>query len=169
MPKAVFPRSFVLHPHHGGAPLPGVELPGGHAVVFDDPESGASSGAPSVADLCRGYPGARIEWADEAPASAAAAPVDSTLLPTLGQRHHPDGTGNKGQQDDAARARSWCQAAFGSGYGTWADVLTEGVAEAFAESDYARLRAELIQVTSVCARWITDIDSRPNSSQPAAT
>lgn len=69
-PVTAFPRAFVLRLHHGD-PMPGVELPGGRAVVFDDSESGISSGAPSVADLCRGYPGARIEWADEAPTPAA--------------------------------------------------------------------------------------------------
>lgn len=43
---------------------------------------------------------------------------------------------------------------------TWKDVALEEVAEAFAESDPARLRAELIQVAAVAARWVEDIDRR---------
>ncbi|MFE9777769.1 hypothetical protein ACFYPA_06380 [Streptomyces sp. NPDC005775] len=85
----------------------------------------------------------------------------SRQLAKFGDQHHPDGTGNKSQQDDADRARRFCQDAFGSGYGTWADILTEEVAEAFAERDHAKLRTELIQVASVCAAWIADLDSRP--------
>jgi hypothetical protein len=81
-------------------------------------------------------------------------------LAEFGDQHHPDGTGNKSQRDDADRARRWCQDAFGSGYGTWADVLAEEVAEAFAERDHAKLRAEVVQVAAVCAAWIADIDSR---------
>ncbi|MEV6102656.1 hypothetical protein [Nocardia sp. NPDC051981] len=81
-------------------------------------------------------------------------------LAKFGDQHHPDGTGNKSQQDDADRARRWCQDAFGSGYGTWADILAEEVAEAFAERDHAKLRTELIQVAAVCAAWVSDIDRR---------
>lgn len=78
----------------------------------------------------------------------------------FGDQHHPDGTGNKSQQDRADFARRWCESAFASGYGTWADILTEEVAEAEAERDPARLRAELVQVAAVCAAWIADLDSR---------
>jgi hypothetical protein len=87
-------------------------------------------------------------------------------LAKFGDQKHPDGTGNKSQQDDADRARRWCQDAFGSGYGTWADVLAEEVAEAFAERDPAKLRAELLQVAAVCAAWIHDIDTRPETPAP---
>jgi hypothetical protein len=77
-----------------------------------------------------------------------------------GEQNHPDGTGNKSQQDYADQARKWCEAAFGSGYGTWADVLAEEVAEVNAERDPARLRAELVQVAAVAAAWIAAIDRR---------
>ncbi|MFR9796167.1 hypothetical protein ACL02U_09725 [Streptomyces sp. MS06] len=82
-------------------------------------------------------------------------------LAKFGDQHHPDGTGNKSQQEYADMRRRWCEAAFGSGYGTWADILAEEVAEVEAERDPARLRAELVQVAAVCAAWIADIDSRP--------
>lgn len=81
-----------------------------------------------------------------------------------GDQHHPDGTGNKTQQEGAEFARRWCESAFGSGYGTWADILAEEVAEVEAERDPARLRAELVQVAAVCAAWIADIDSRGQAS-----
>lgn len=81
----------------------------------------------------------------------------------FGEQHHPDGTGSVHQRDDADRARRFCQDAFGSGYGTWADILAEEVAEAFAERDHIKLRTELLQVAAVCAAWIHDIDSRPTA------
>ncbi|MET8982110.1 hypothetical protein ABZX85_41660 [Streptomyces sp. NPDC004539] len=81
-------------------------------------------------------------------------------LAKFGDQHHSDGTGNKHQQDDATAARQWCEDAFGSGYGTWSDILAEEVAEANAERDPARLRTELIQVAAVCAAWIADLDGR---------
>ena len=81
-------------------------------------------------------------------------------LVKFGDQHHPDGTGNKSQQEYADVKRRWCEAAFGSGYGTWADILAEEVAEVEAERDPAKLRAELVQVAAVCAAWIADLDSR---------
>jgi hypothetical protein len=78
----------------------------------------------------------------------------------FGEQNHPDGTGNKSQQDLAEDARKWCESAFGSGYGTWSDVLAEEVAEANAERDPARLRAELVQVAAVACAWIEAIDRR---------
>lgn len=43
---------------------------------------------------------------------------------------------------------------------SWTTILLEEVYEAGAESDPARIRAELIQVAAVCAAWIYDIDRR---------
>ncbi|MEU5979406.1 NUDIX hydrolase [Streptomyces sp. NPDC047315] len=77
-----------------------------------------------------------------------------------GEQRHQDGTGNVEDQKSAESARAWCHAAFGSGYGTWADVLAKVVAQVNAERDRARLRAALVQVAAVCAAWVADIDSR---------
>ncbi|MDX3588535.1 NUDIX hydrolase [Streptomyces europaeiscabiei] len=77
-----------------------------------------------------------------------------------GEQNHRDGTGNKSQEDRAEFARRWCESAFESGYGTWADILTEEVAEAEAERDPAKLRAELVQVAAVAVAWIAAIDRR---------
>ncbi|MET7924770.1 NUDIX hydrolase [Streptomyces sp. NPDC005349] len=82
-------------------------------------------------------------------------------LKKFGDQHHPDGTGNTEQQQCADLARAECQDAFAAGVGTWTHVLYEEVWEALAESDPAKLRAELVQVSAVCAAWIADIDSRP--------
>lgn len=89
-------------------------------------------------------------------------------LAKFGEQHHPDGTGNVSQQEYADVKRRWCEDAFGSGYGTWADILAEEVAEAEAERDPAKLRAELVQVAAVCAAWVADIDSRAAGTGPAA-
>lgn len=48
----------------------------------------------------------------------------------------------------------------GTGSVAWLDILLEEVAEAFAESDPAALRAELLQVAAVAIRWIVAIDHR---------
>ncbi|WP_439947221.1 NUDIX hydrolase [Streptomyces sp. BBFR109] len=85
-----------------------------------------------------------------------------------GQQNCPDGTGNKSQQDYAEQSRKWCEAAFGSGYGTWSDVLAAAVAEANAERDSAKLRAELVQVAAITIAWIAAIDERL-AARPASS
>lgn len=44
---------------------------------------------------------------------------------------------------------------------SWTTILLEEVYEAGAETDPAKIRAELIQVAAVCAAWIADIEQRP--------
>jgi hypothetical protein len=77
-----------------------------------------------------------------------------------GEQNHPDGTGSKHQGEAAALARMACEDAFGSGYGSWCHVLFEETWEALAESDPARLRAELLQVAAVAVAWVEAIDRR---------
>jgi hypothetical protein len=60
----------------------------------------------------------------------------------------------------AAQAKSHCEQAFKEGKGTWLDILTEEVAEAFAETDTKALRAELVQVAAVALAWVEAIDCR---------
>ncbi|MEU6661223.1 NUDIX hydrolase [Streptomyces sp. NPDC046821] len=79
----------------------------------------------------------------------------------FGDQRHPDGTGSVHQRQAADLARAECEDAFGAGYGTWCHVLFEEVREALAEKYRAKLRAELVQVSAVCAAWIADLDSRP--------
>lgn len=82
-------------------------------------------------------------------------------LAKWGEQQHPDGTGQYPETIDADVARMACQSAAEGGYLDWLHILREEVAEAFAESDPAKLRAELVQVAAVCAAWIADIDARP--------
>lgn len=70
-----------------------------------------------------------------------------------------DGTGGewKPAADEAKRINA---ERFDAGVGTWGDVLLEEVFESMAESDPARLRAELVQVAEVAVAWIEDIDRK---------
>ncbi|MCK2242170.1 MULTISPECIES: hypothetical protein [unclassified Crossiella] len=86
----------------------------------------------------------------------------------FGEQNHRDGTGSLDQVDLARIAKKWCEDSFGSGYGTWADVLAEEVTEACAERDPAKLRAELVQVAAVAVAWIEAIDRRKASAGLAA-
>ncbi|MGW9437974.1 hypothetical protein [Streptomyces sp. NPDC055607] len=85
-------------------------------------------------------------------------------LKKFGDQKHPDGTGYDGSTEHADFWRQRCQDAFAAEEGTWGHVLLEEVFEAMAESDPAKLRAELLQVAAVCAAWIWDIDQRPASA-----
>lgn len=78
----------------------------------------------------------------------------------FGDQRHPDGTDLPGDRARADNAREVCQAMAQRGQTTWRGILDEEVAEAKAESDPAKLRAELLQVAAVCAAWIYDIDRR---------
>lgn len=93
-----------------------------------------------------------------------------------GQQDHPDGTGSvwewcSGQhagwaQDAADDARRRCQEAPDRTWGdTYALILNEEVAEAFAEEEPAALRRELLQVAAVAVAWVECIDRR-STDQP---
>lgn len=76
-------------------------------------------------------------------------------------QHIPNGTG--AFKPEADRYRALCDRNAAEGRLTWKDILMEETFEAFAEEDDAALRAELVQVAAVAARWIEDIDSRVTS------
>ena len=80
-----------------------------------------------------------------------------------GEQNHPDGTGLKYDVLMADVAKRACQAN-GPDEDNWRDVLAEEVYEAFAETDPAKLRAELIQVAAVAAAWVEAIDRRGGAS-----
>lgn len=73
----------------------------------------------------------------------------------------PDGT-YEHMRGHANMARMVCELNAAEGCVTWRDVLSEEVAEAYAEEDLTALRKELIQVAAVAARWVEDIDRRLN-------
>ncbi|WP_327087140.1 NUDIX domain-containing protein [Nonomuraea sp. NBC_01738] len=74
-----------------------------------------------------------------------------------GPQRHPDGTGPSGTEAADAAKRATDEAAQ-QGTLTWRHILHEEVLEAFAESDPAKLRAELVQVAAVAAQWIHTLD-----------
>lgn len=79
-------------------------------------------------------------------------------LAKFGDQQHPDGTGTTEYAAAAGRFRAACDRNAGSPL--WSFVLLEGVYEALAETDPAKLRAELVQSGAVIAAWISDLDRR---------
>ena len=77
-----------------------------------------------------------------------------------GEQNHPDGTGLAHDDTYARVARDACEIAASHGKCTYRLILNEEVAEAFAESDPAKLRARLVQVAAVAVAWIECIDRR---------
>ena len=74
-------------------------------------------------------------------------------------QHLPDGTSDSAFMLLIRDAfRDYTDAAAREGTLTWRHVLGEEVAEAFAEVEPAKLRAELVQVMATAGRWIEDID-----------
>ena len=61
---------------------------------------------------------------------------------------------------EASHARAMCDFATSECELHWSDVACEEVAEALAEDDPARLRAECVQVMAVFGRWIAAQDAR---------
>jgi len=77
-----------------------------------------------------------------------------------GPQTHPDGTGWASDALLADVAREACDKATADGRLTWRHILLEEVREALAETDPAKLRAELVQVASVAVDWLVDLDKR---------
>lgn len=94
------------------------------------------------------------------------------------QDHLPDGTGpltdplgywepastfigmDRSADVIADKLRARCDKRARAGTVAWADILFEEIAEAFAEDDPARLRAELLDAGAVIVRWIIALDAR---------
>ncbi|WP_344144326.1 hypothetical protein, partial [Polymorphospora rubra] len=90
-----------------------------------------------------------------------------------GEQNHPDGTGPNivwaftGPAAYVAEtARAECDRLHAEGHGTWRDILTEEVAEAYATDSPAALRAELVQVAAVVVAWVEAIDRRTAGQEP---
>jgi hypothetical protein len=91
-----------------------------------------------------------------------------------GQQSHPNGSGPDGLilgstevnldlrtgEELANIFRARCDRNHRNGCGDWIDILLEEIFEAFAESDPARLRTELIQCMAVIEAWVEDIDRK---------
>lgn len=72
----------------------------------------------------------------------------------------PDGHVSGGRKTWMTIAQNWCDRATAEGIVTWRDILDEESAEALAESDPSKLETELIQVATVCLRWIRSLRMR---------
>jgi len=73
----------------------------------------------------------------------------------------PDGTGLTGAAKHAlAIARHACERAYREGTLTHAHILEEEFWEAMCETDPAKLRAELVQVAAMAAKWVADLDRK---------
>ena len=86
-----------------------------------------------------------------------------------GEQNHPDvydggvGLAQSSRRTYAGTAEQWKRAndaRAAKGRISWDGILLEEVFEALAESDPARLRAELIQVAAVAVNWVEAIDRR---------
>ena len=75
-----------------------------------------------------------------------------------GEQNHPDGTGLRADAAMAALAKADCDRAARDGELTYRHILDEEVCEAFAETDPAKLRVELVQVAAVAVAWIEKLD-----------
>lgn len=79
-----------------------------------------------------------------------------------GVQKHPDGTGSPAVARMAMQLQIACDAGLHADPPTvtWADILLEEVAEALAEREPSKLRAELVQVAAVVVQWIEGLDAR---------
>lgn len=79
-----------------------------------------------------------------------------------GEQNHPDGTGGPDAEIVAGMLKALCQdAGLPDGAGdTWLKILAEEVGEAFDETEWPKLRAELVQVAAVVVAWIEAGDRR---------
>lgn len=76
-----------------------------------------------------------------------------------GEQRHPDGTSDK-FTETANTARDDCQHYSKIGEVTWFDILSEEYWEAMAETEWPKIRTELIQSMAVMYSWIRDGDKR---------
>jgi len=81
------------------------------------------------------------------------------------QHDLPDGTGQDHAVVVAKIARAACDEAHKAGRLTWRHILCEEYAEAVAEVDPVKLRAELIQVAAVAVKWVEWLDRRPKPEE----
>ena len=76
-----------------------------------------------------------------------------------GVQHWPGGTNTSSDDGQMAReAKRVTDAAMVIGDVTWRDILVEEMLEAFAESEWPKVRGELVQAAAVIAAWVEDGD-----------
>ena len=77
-----------------------------------------------------------------------------------GERDYLDGTGETADKVTAVYAKELNKQSAREGAIAWRDILDEEVFGVYAESDPAKLRAELVRVAAVAVAWVEAIDRR---------
>lgn len=77
-----------------------------------------------------------------------------------GEQNHPDGTGSESDKQSALLMKDVVNGEASLNQSNWANILMEEILEAYAETDPALLRKELIQSAAVIVAWIEAIDRR---------
>lgn len=80
-----------------------------------------------------------------------------------GVQHLPDGT-KEFYRGQANLARSHCMIASRKGTVTWRHIAVEEFYEALTETEWDKLRVELVQTAAVIVKWILDGDRRERES-----
>jgi hypothetical protein len=132
--------------------------------------AGTCGRALSTGEPCPDHPRTVDDLLDQAAAVVDAEPTRGVLAEVAaertrqdekwGEQNHPDGPPRRLAPLIRDSARHNCQAAAAEGRLTWQHILREEVAEAHAETDPARIRAELVQVAAVAVAQIEAIDRR---------
>lgn len=110
----------------------------------------------------------RVQLATHETSNALIDVADERVLQVAkwGVQTRPDGTGSPIYAEAARLAKERTDAGMADGTVTWLDIAFEEIFEAFAETDPAALRTELVQVAAVFTQWIEDID-RKDAAAPA--
>lgn len=78
-----------------------------------------------------------------------------------GDQRHPDGTEDSHRTRSMRKlARTLCEKSAEAGTVTWQEIAEEEWREVRAETEWPRLREELVQLSAVLAAWIYDGDRR---------
>jgi hypothetical protein len=85
-----------------------------------------------------------------------------------GVQHWPGGTATSHYDKEMAdAAKRVTDAAMARGDLTWRDILCEEMLEAFAESEWPKVRGELVQAAAVIAAWVEDGDHEAANREAA--
>lgn len=130
-------------------------------TLFDDDQHGAQHVAGNGTKVLAVWPVKELE-----PAALVSQEVIAERFQQdakWGEQNHRDGTGSKFYQSMSRSYRIERKRADELGRVTWSLILLEEVFEALAESDPAKLRAELVQTAAVATAWVEAIDRRSQS------
>jgi hypothetical protein len=85
----------------------------------------------------------------------------------FGKQDWPNGTCEPMDHANLQHARDAYTESLAAGTLSWREILTEEVAEVYAERNAARLKAELVQVAAVAIAWVECLDRHYDWEQTA--